>query len=208
LNSTDLDAFKKGKSAEQLKVIKYFTEQGCCSSIGMMKDAEYLELVHRTRDSLNLRETALEKIGLEEEQVSEIPPVCIQGFKFQRAFVKRGATGRWVSSCYEVTWLFFGSNQLYLFTKQFNLDESKKAEQTQEYFYKDVTSLSTAMETVSSDGSDGIRVMGIEKVEVEVTAFVLTVPGDKLKVAIDPSEVPDHEAIIKAMKHKLREKKM
>jgi len=208
LNKIDIQAFKKGKTPEQTKVIKYFTDQGVCASLGMMKDVEYLALVHRTRDSLKLREKALEKIGLDEEQVSEIPPVCIQGFSVSNAFAKKTSLGRWVTSCYEVTWLFFGSNQLYLYTKKFNLDEGKKTERTDEFFYKDVTSLSTATEVITNETSEGIRTVSAEKVQVETTKFMMIVPGDKLTVAIDPYDVPDHEAIIKAMKHKLREKKM
>ncbi len=211
MDNKQIEQFKVGKSAEQQKVIDYFTKQGCCAAIGLMKDEEYRSLVRSRREALKLSnpQLALEKLGVDESQVAEIPPVCLQGYLFPKAFVKKTATGRWVTSRYEVTWLFFGAQQLYLYSMSYSTVEDKKQEMTQEFFYKDVTALATQTKSYSSDGDTSERVMaaGAERVEVETLVFAITVPGEKLVVAMDEEEVPDRERIIQAMKHKLREKK-
>lgn len=210
MNRIELDQFKKGKSAEQIKVVDYFTKEGCLAAFGVMKDDEYLQMVRNKRDSLKLREKALAKIGLDEDQVKEIPPVCLQGFRFDRAWAKKTAAGRWVSSSYEVAWLFFSSTQLYLYSMRLNLDEDKKSESTQEFFYKDITALTTLTRNYSSaddEGKERVKAFGDNKIELETAVFQITVPGEKLTVAMDSDEVPDHEAVVQAMKQKLREKK-
>lgn len=211
MDKSEIDKFKVGKSAEQVKVIDYFTKQGCCAAFGLMKDEEYRALVRARRDTLGLSEPqkALDKLGVDESQVNEIAPVRLEGFLVPKAFAKKTAAGSWVTSRYEVTWLFFGSHQIYLYSMSFNMDEDRKNEMTQEFFYKDVTAMATATKTYSSEGdaSERMKSVGDEKVEVERLVFQITVPGEKLIVAMDEDEVPDRERIVQAMKHKLREKK-
>ena len=188
-----------GKTEEQKKVIEYFCKQEGCLSKNMTDD-EYLQLVFKRRDSMNFRARALSKIGLDEEEVSEIPPAMFEGFVFKNAYAKQKANGRWVSSAYQVSWVFFSSTQVYIHRYTFNMDEDKKSESTDEFFYKDVTSFSTSSETETAHG------LGDSKFEVETNKFCMVVPGDKLYVSMDG--VADSESIIQAMKQKLREKKM
>ena len=188
-----------GKNEEQKKVIEYFCKQEGCLSKNMTDD-EYLQLVYRRRDSMNFRARALSKIGLDEDEVSEIPPAMFEGFVFKNAYAKQKANGRWVSSAYQVSWVFFSSTQVYIHRYTFNMDEDKKSESTDEFFYKDVTSFSTSSETETAHG------LGNSKFEVETNKFCMVVPGDKLYVSMDG--VADSESIIQAMKQKLREKKM
>ena len=201
-NNTNADLLKqycKGKSADQVKVIEYFCKQEGCLSKNMSDD-EYSAMVVKKRDSLNLRQKALNKIGLDEEEVSEIPPAVFEGYVFKNAFAKKRANGNWVSSAYQVAWLFFSSTQIYIYRYTFNMDEDKKQESTDEFFYKDVTSFSTSSETETAHG------LGDEKFEVESNKFKMVVPGDKIFVSMDG--VSNSEDIIQAMKQKLREKKM
>ena len=197
--ATLLKNYCRGKSAEQVKVIEYFCKQEGCLSKNMSDD-EYSQMVIKKRDSLNLRQKALNKIGLDEDEVSEIPPAVFEGYVFKNAFAKKRANGNWVSSAYQVAWLFFSSTQIYVYRYTFNMDEDKKTESTDEFFYKDVTSFSTSSETETAHG------LGDSKFEVETNKFKMVVPGDKIFVSIDG--VSDSEAIIQAMKQKLREKKM
>jgi len=197
--ATLLKNYCRGKSAEQVKVIEYFCKQEGCLSKNMSDD-EYSQMVIRKRDSLNLRQKALNKIGLDEDEVSEIPPAVFEGYVFKNAFAKKRANGNWVSSAYQVAWLFFSSTQIYVYRYTFNMDEDKKTESTDEFFYKDVTSFSTSSETETAHG------LGDSKFEVETNKFKMVVPGDKIFVSMDG--VSDSEAIIQAMKQKLREKKM
>ena len=194
-----LKQYCKGKNAEQVKAIEYFCkEEGCLSK--NISDDEYSAMVIRKRDALNLRQKALNKIGLDEDEVSEIPPAVFEGYVFKNALAKKRANGNWVSSAYQVAWLFFSSTQIYIYRYTFNMDEDKKSESTDEFFYKDVTSFSTSSETETAHG------LGDTKFEVETNKFKMVVPGDKIFVSMDG--VANSEDIIQAMKQKLREKKM
>ena len=188
----------RGKTDEQQKVIKYFVAQEGCMSKNITDD-EYMSMVSRLRDSMDFRAKALGKIGLDEDEVNEISPAMFEGFVFKNAYAKKRANGRWVSSAYQVSWVFFSATQVYIYRHTFNMDEDKKSESTDEFFYRDVTSFSTSSETETAHG------LGNQKFEVETNKFCMVVPGDKLYVSMDG--VTDSESIIQAMKHKLREKK-
>lgn len=189
-----------GKNEEQRKVIEYFLKQEGCLSKNMTDD-EYLALVRRKRDSLNLKQKALSKIGLDEDELQEIPPIMFEGFTFKNAWSKRRANGNWVSSAYQVSWLFFSATEVYIYQYTMNMDEDKKSESTEEYFYRDVTSFNTRTETENAKDNHG------NKIEVESNKFAIIVPGATLCVALDDSN-GDFEAAIQGMKQKLREKKM
>jgi len=193
-----LKQYCRGKSEEQVKVINYFCKtEGCLSK--NISDDEYHQMVMQRRDSFKLREKALSKIGLDEDEVKEIPPAAFEGYVFKNAFAKRRVDGRWVSSIYQVSWLFFSSTQVYIYTFSFNMEDGKKSESTDEFFYKDVTSFSTSSETEEAHDLYG------DKFEVETNKFKMVVPGDKIFVSMDG--VSNSEDIIQAMKQKLREKK-
>lgn len=198
-NSYLLKEVCKGKTSEQVKVIEYFCKQEGCLSKNMT-DEEYMQLVLQKRDSMNFKKMALNKIGLDEDEVNEIPPAMFEGFVFKNAYAKKRANGYWVSSAYQVSWVFFSSTQVYIHRYTFYMDENKKNESTDEFFYKDVTSFSTSSETEMARG------LGSDKFEVETNKFCMVVPGDKLYVSMDG--VSDSESIIQAMKQKLREKKL
>ena len=199
-NAQLIQSARVGKNEEQRKVIEYFLKQEGCLSKNMTDD-EYLALVRRKRDSLNLKQKALSKIGLDEEELQEIPPIMFEGFTFKNAWSKRRANGNWVSSAYQVSWLFFSSTEVYIYQYTMNMDEDKKSESTEEYFYRDVTSFNTRTETENAKDIHG------NKIEVESNKFAIIVPGATLCVALDDTN-GDFEAAIQGMKQKLREKKM
>lgn len=197
-NAKAVRALCQGKTPEQKKVIEYFCKEGCMTKT--ITDEEYLSMVRAKRDSLNLRQKALSKIGLDEDEVSEIPPATFEGFVYKNAYAKRRANGSWISSSYQVAWLFFSSTQIYIYRYTFSMDEDRKTESTDEFFYKDVTSFSTASETETAHG------VGDKRFEVDSNKFKMVVPGDQIFVSMDG--VSNSEDIIQAMKQKLREKKM
>lgn len=194
-----LNKLKKGKSKEQQKVLDYFLKKGCFA--GTMKDKEYLSMVTARREYLNAKQTALNKIGLDESELKEIPPAQLEGFVFDNVYVKKQKDGKWVSSTYQVAWVFCSSTQLYIYRCSFNMDDSKKNESTDEFFYKDVTSVSTSTDTKEGKNEDKYG----KKMEVTTNRLCMVVPGDKIYIALD--EVPNSEGIIQALKQKLREKK-
>ena len=196
-NAKAVRALCEGKNAEQTKVIEYFVKDGCGSKT--MSDQEYFDMVIKTRNSLNFKQKAFDKIGLDEDQVKEIPPAMFEGFVFNNSYAKKRADGKWVSSTYQVSWIFFSSSQVYLYSHSFCMDEDKKIERTDEFFYKDVTSFSTTSETETAHG------LRDQKFEVSSNKFAMVVPGDKLFMSM--GEVDNSENIIQAMKHKLRDMK-
>lgn len=199
-NSPNARAVRKmtrGKTEEQKKTIEYFCRQGCMAKT--ITDAEYIELVRRKRDSINFYKRALDKIGLDEDEVKEIKPVCMQGFVYDHAYIKKNSNGKYVSSSYQVSWIFFSSSQIHLFTHTFNMDEEKTKEYTEEFFYKDVTSFRSLSEVTSITDIKGVVT------DIPSEEFAIVVPGDKFILSM--GDVPDAESVVQGMKQKLREKK-
>lgn len=193
----------KGRSENEKKVIRYFLREGCLA--GTISDEQYDQMVADKLSEFNFKEKALDKHGLDEEMVQEIPPVTFDGYVFDnKSYALRGKDGYWRSSKYQVTWIFFGESQVYFYQYTFNMDEAGKRESTEEYFYKDITNFSTASETeeVTSYDKNG-SVTGHHQIETNI--FQLVVPGDKIKCSMKLND--ETENIIKGMKNKLREKK-
>ncbi len=191
-----------GKTAEQKKVIsKYFLVSGCLGSLTAMKDADYDNMVDAKVKSLNLKARAISKIGLDESEISEIKPIMFEGYDDSGEYYSKiGSDGHVRTSKYQVTWLFFSATQVYFYTYTFSMTDDSKKENTEEYFYKDITNFSTTTVSVEYNDNKG------RKQTQDLSKFAIVVPGDKMYCAIGGSE--DVERSIQAMKQKLREKKM
>ena len=68
----------KGKTEDQKKVIKY--RHGGVFVLGKMTDADYDQHVQNVIAKLNTKQRALNKIGLDEDQLREIDPVFFEGY--------------------------------------------------------------------------------------------------------------------------------
>ena len=178
------------------------------------EDAEFVKLIDAKLEALKLKDKALSKIGLDIEEVNEIAPVNFVDFVLEDAYVKKTEFGDYVSNYIQSTWLFFSSTQVYLYTYTLWLDRDKKKEDTLEYFYKDITAMSTSSKesrtksvlSYKKGGCLGGKKVSLANTEIiETTKFQLTVPGDKLWISMKGSE--QNEACVQAMKQKLREKK-
>lgn len=194
---------QKTRTEGQKKVIRYFLNDGGCLSDHRMKDEEYDMMV---LDYLNQdhRSKALSRIGLDEDELKEIEPICFHGYNFNRAYARKGTDGLWRSSSYQISWLFFSDNQVYFYQDTINFDCDEKRTSTEEFFYKDVTSFSAVTET--EECVDGFNADGTEKhANVESNKFKIVVPGDKFFAAMQLT--PENERAIQGMKNKLREKK-
>lgn len=208
----------KGKTPEQESVIRYFTgiKKGCFGKL--MKDEDYDKMVvdHLAANG-NFKAKAISKIGLDESEISLIEPVCIQGYYFdsKNAYSKYGEDGKWRSSAYQVSWLFFSETQVYLYQYTFNFDENGKKEASEEYFYKDVVNFSSSEETVEKEvwvtPKGGCNLFGspvpvLERKEINTVRLTIVVPGDKMYCAANVED-DSFETSIKGMKNLLREKK-
>lgn len=195
----------QGRTEDQKAVIRYFCNEEACLSKKPMTDAEYDAMVKAVLTQNDYHAKALAKIGLDEDQVKEIEPVHFEGFQFDKnSFSKQGKDGKYRSSKYQVSWLFFSATQVYLYQNTFNMDEDGKKESTEEYFYKDITNFSTSTDTVETSFYDANKKETILK-NVDSNRFALTVPGDKFYCSLDQNDYT--ESAIQGMKAMLREKK-
>lgn len=203
-------ALAKTKNPDQIKVLKYL--YGGFLVFGKITDQEYDALVAQKVEALNLKNKAIAKIGLDEDQIAEIPPVNFEGFDCSiktedLAAVYVGKDGKLRSTQYESTWLFFSDSQVYMYKYHFDMISDNKKENTEEYFYRDITNFSTQEETIEAfdinTGCTGKQTY--KKNNKEYGRFGLIVPGDKFYCSTTNSK--NIESQISAMKQKLREKK-
>ena len=195
----------KGRNDDQVAVIRYFCNDPACLSKKPISDAEYDQMVLDVLNSNDYKQKALNKIGLDEDQVKEIEPVHFEGFQFDKqSLAKQGDDGKYRSSKYQVSWLFFSATQVYLYQNTFNMDEDGKKEATEEYFYKDITNFSTSSDTVETPFYDKKK-MKVVLQNVDSNRFAITVPGDKFYCSLEQNDYT--ERAIQGMKAMLREKK-
>ena len=151
---------KKGKRDEQKRCIDFLfspsdkAKKGCgCLSKGEMTMEDYCLHVQRLVDGLHLKEKAIEKIGLDESQISEIPPVVLSSFiyKGDNVYTKYEETEvegeyKYVSNKYTVTWIFFSATQIYTYTYVLDTISDDALETTRDFFYSDITCIRTEHE--------------------------------------------------------------
>lgn len=214
--SMDINSLCQGRTEEQQKVIKYFLD-----SSSKLTDSEYDLLVQAKLQSLNLKEHAMEKLGIDETQVNEIEPVHLEGYYFaaddldakkQAIYKKTGKDFYTRTSAYQQTWLFFSNEQIFAYQYTFNLDEEGYKETTEEYFYKDVVDFSLTDEAVeykTTEPATGCGCFNKPKIKFETfkeTRFTIRLPGSSFGCAYYSSEYADDA--VKGMRAKLREKKL
>jgi hypothetical protein len=161
----------------------------------------------------DLKQRALQKLGIDEDQVKEIEPVCFEGFREDHGKIHPyigSAEGTVVSSMYEITWLFFGDEQVYVYNHAFDTTDDSLVDTTQEYFYADITAFATSSDSiqkkvweVEEKGCSSSRISKMTTVNSEL--FRIVVPGEVFLCAYqDEGHAVQN---ISAMKQKLREKK-
>ncbi len=150
---------------------------------------------------MDLKNKAMSKLGIVEEQLKEVKPFYIYGPKFD-GYYRQASDGSYRSSHYEYTYIFFTEDQVLFYTRDLNLlNPDKKKESTQEYFYQDITSISTTVNSTEVKNN----IMGKSE-EIETESFVIIVPGDKINLAYTGNEETNNS--VKGMKNLLRNKKM
>lgn len=206
----EMQRMLKGRTPEQQKVIKYFYGAGGCLSKGL-SDEEYDSMVMNAARSMDFRQKALNKIGVDESEVKEIEPVHFESYYFTNKndnLNRFGNDYKWRSSEYMITWVFFGDSQIYVYQYTMNMASGSKKEQTMDYFYKDVTNFSAASETYEKEVLEKVNCSGqavYARKTVEANEFRIIVPGDKVTCSMDQNDYT--ERAIQGMKAKLREKK-
>ena len=147
---------KRGKSEEQCKCIDFFYTDGlaakkgcgCLKGKGGWTFDEYCKYVESVVNRLGLKQRAIEKIGLDESQISEIPPILLASFSrgSNLQYKTNEDHSRYVTNQYSVTYIFFSATQLYTYTYVFDTISDNSWETTRDFFYSDVTCIRTEHE--------------------------------------------------------------
>ena len=144
---------KKGKSVDQCKCIDFFFTPDVKKKKGCLKPKDwniddYCAHVQYKIDALDLKQRALDKIGLDESQISEIPPIYLSSFvRGSDLYIKTNEDySKYVTNKYSVTWIFFSATQLYTYTYIFDSTSDNAVEYTRDFFYSDVTCIRTEHE--------------------------------------------------------------
>lgn len=94
----------------------------------------------------NIKERAMNKLGIDEDEVNEIKPISFDGYVYKNAQIKKGKDGKYRSNKYQSVMFFFSDKEVHCYTYDFSITENSQRESTDVYFYKDIVSVSTQTE--------------------------------------------------------------
>ncbi len=161
---------------------------------GVVSDEEYDSSVATMLN--NIQTKALNKLGIDADEVKEIAPIRFDGFTYNGATMgKRGKDGYARTNKYESVVLFFSANEVHCYTYRFDTTSSYQSEQTDVYFYRDIVSVTTRTETAQFQGGS-----------INYEKFILnTAGGTALEVSV--RDTGNAQRSINAMRQLLRAKK-
>jgi hypothetical protein len=198
----------KAMNQEQKNIFnQYFKiEEGCLAVLKRRKNLDpnaYFNLVLKKAEEICNLNVALNKLGIDEEQVQEIPPFSFGGFNYSKSLL----VGDY-SNLYECTWLMFSDKQVYVYSLEFDMLGDYRNERMAEYFYKDVTNITTTnlqtelfVHTQNGCGQDKLS-----KVLKTTNQFKIVVPGEQYVCQVATAD-DQFKNNVSAAKAKLREKK-
>ena len=218
-------ALKRGKAADQCKCIDFFFAPDVKKKKGCLKPKDwtiddYCAHVQNKIDALNLKQRALDKIGLDESQISEIPPIYLSSFiRGSDLYIKTNEDySKYVTNKYSVTWIFFSATQLYTYTYIFDSTSDNAVERTRDFFYSDITCIRTEHEVeeviyeVKSKGCLAFIKSLFSKKEAKFVhnnrhwdTLQITVPSDEYSFCCRTGKTLEQS--IQAAKAMIREKK-
>lgn len=210
-----INSMKKGKTQEQKRVIDFFytlDEGGCLKkSSSTYTMEEYQKLVIDKCRALNIKEKAMNKIGLDVSQIQEIPPVFLSAYRFDDDCAVKIEDSQAVSSQYSVALIFFSATQIYTYQYIFDMMSDNTWEFTKDFFYSDVTCFSTSKlvkEKIDISFSKGCLKKGTENITKNnyvVDTLEIIVPGASYSFSKRDSATVEQS--IQAAKAMIREKK-
>lgn len=212
-----IEGMKKGKTPEQKRVIDFFFDVGESKGCGCLSKSssnltieEYIKLVQDKCNTLDLRNKAIAKIGLDESEIQEIPPITVSSFLYDDDVLIKVDNQIAVSSQYVITWIFFSATQIYTYKYIFDTTSDNTWEFTKDFFYSDVTCLTTTRalkEKIDINITKGCLTSGENYVKNNyvVETFEIIVPGTSYSFSMRNSET--FEQSLQAAKAMLREKK-
>lgn len=197
----------KGRTEDQQQIIHYFRdERGCLKKA--IPDSEFDANKERQISVLNLKQKALNKLGIDEDQVNEVDPICLVGPDYNSKYRWRGIDNVNRYSSYQITYIFCSSDQVYVYQYTINLDSDEKKERAEEYFYKDITNFTTVDDTEELEFAifkGCMKRLETERLKVNTNSLKISIPGDAFMCSMISDD--ETEGKIQALKAKLREKK-
>ena len=144
----------------------------------------------------NIKPEAMEKLGLDEEDLKESEPIVVSGYNL----LKNDVLYKWDykdgilrSSEYQVTVFFFSKEQVHSFIRVFSVIKDAKFESTDEYFYRDIVSVSTTQEQARGGRTD---------------CFILTTSGGtSITASFSKTDTESINRSINAMRNLIKSKK-
>lgn len=149
----------------------------------------------------NMKDRALRKLGIDEDEVSEIAPITFDGYVYDKAMIKKGKDGLYRSNKYQAVMFFFSQNEVHCYTYDFCITENRQRESTDVYFYKDIVSVST-----QTDGTE-YSVGGGKNSQFDCEYFKLTTTGGT-SVSCSVRNIDDAQRSINGMRSLIKIKKM
>lgn len=166
---------------------------------GKPTDAEIDAVVSEQLKDMKTR--ALRKLGVDEDEVSEIAPITFDGYVYNKALVKQGKDGKYRSNKYQAVMFFFSNNEVHCFTYDFSITESSQRESTDVYFYKDIVSVSTQTEGTEYSVGKG------KSSQFDYEYFKLTTTGGT-SISCAVRNIDDAQRSINGMRSLIKNKKM
>ena len=154
---------------------------------------------------------ALDKLGIDPEEVSMVKPIHFWGYRFvwpsflrdaanNNAMWQTGRDGVVRSSEVMNTIFYFGEHSVYRYIRTTSLVSDKTSDQSEEYYYRDIVSVKT--DTVDAPYYDGKQ----QQCAIKTFLFSLAnTGGEKCESAVVNPQVAD--AAVKAFRTLLRQKK-
>ncbi|GBU27420.1 hypothetical protein R84B8_00950 [Treponema sp. R8-4-B8] len=207
-NKKGCGAILKGCFAKKEKIT--IKKKGCFDKkLKYVSDVEYDALVKAIVQRLDPENRGLQKVGFDKSQIEKTISignyVYVNPFKELAAgdafFWKIGDDGRFRSSIYEVTYLFFTRDEIVSYQLILSSDWEKHDETTSEFHYKDITALK--IQTVQKDEIKG----GVKVYQTVQNELIISVPGDSLSVTLSNKPTSEEENTIQDMKALIRKKK-
>jgi hypothetical protein len=162
----------------------------------------------------NIKNEAINRLGVDEDQVKMAEPILIKGYDFfddsSDILYKQGKDGIWRSSQYKAVLFFFSSEQVFCFSRTFSLiKRDEQYDSTDEYFYRDIVSVSTTQNKrriTINEKVDGKKTPVTSEVTSE--CFRLTTSGGtSVQATVTKKDTEAVNRSINAMRNLLKDKK-
>jgi len=136
----------RGKSKEHKKIVKYFMSTGILGMIFRISNSTFDNLLNRKADEVvsRIEDRALEAHGMDADEVKETSPILVENYYHGSRYFKMFRDFTFRASEYQMTYLMFSQKQVYTYSYIFDLTSDETSEQTNEYFYEDITNVEVA----------------------------------------------------------------